>query len=237
MRKILFILSFSFMLFADVLKAGITPNYAPYEFIENGELKGFDVDVVNEIAKRMNVDVKYIYMDFDALIPALKAKKIDFIASIMKKTAKREKSVLFSENVKDSINAVLYLGASVENTLNTNCTDKVNALIGAELSSVQYDYFKDLKRNVKAFNDINLGILALKNNKIDFLALDKHSALRFIEKHKELGIFCEYIDASVQGYVSDTNNKELIEKINIALKSMKEDGTLEKLIIKWGIKI
>lgn len=237
MKKILFILCASFMLFADVLKAGITPNYPPYEFIEDGKLKGFDVDVVNEIAKRMNADVKYIYMDFDALIPALKAKKIDFIASIMKKTEKREKSVLFSDNIKDSINAVIYLGANIKNTLNTDCTDKVNALIGAELSTAQYDYFNNLHRKVKAFSDINLGVLALKNNKIDFLALDKHSALRFIQKHKELGIFCEYVDSSVQGYVSDINNKELIEKINIALKSMKEDGTLEKLIIKWGLKI
>ncbi|EOH9743587.1 transporter substrate-binding domain-containing protein, partial [Campylobacter jejuni] len=68
------------------LKVGTTPNYKPFNYKENSKLTGFDTDLVEEIAKKNGIKVVWVETNFDGLIPALKAGKIDMIASAMSAT-------------------------------------------------------------------------------------------------------------------------------------------------------
>ena len=83
------------------LVVGLSADYAPYEFhvIEDGQDKivGFDVSLAEEIADELDVELEIKEMDFDALITALPAGKIDLIISGMNPTEKRKKAVDFSE--------------------------------------------------------------------------------------------------------------------------------------------
>ena len=86
---------------AGVLKVGTSAEYSPYEFhkVVDGEDKivGFDDFVVQEIAKDMGVKVEYEDMDFDGLLGALQADKVDIVLAGMTPDEKRKKSVDFSE--------------------------------------------------------------------------------------------------------------------------------------------
>ena len=76
---------------------GIDANFPPFAFVDkNGNPDGFDVAVVNWIAKEKNFKVKHQPMDWDGIIPSLNAKKIDFIASGMSITEARKKEVNFT---------------------------------------------------------------------------------------------------------------------------------------------
>lgn len=79
------------------LRVGTAPNYKPFDYKEDAKLTGLDIDLVNEIAKREGIELTWVEMSFDGLIPALKTGKIDMIASAMSATEDRRKSVDFSD--------------------------------------------------------------------------------------------------------------------------------------------
>ncbi|WP_342753924.1 lysine/arginine/ornithine ABC transporter substrate-binding protein ArgT [Pantoea sp. MBD-2R] len=82
------------------LRIGTDPTYAPFEAKNaQGQLVGFDIDLANEICKRMETQCTYVESDFDALIPSLKAKKIDAIISSLSITEKRQQEIAFSEKL------------------------------------------------------------------------------------------------------------------------------------------
>ena len=80
------------------LRVGLNAVFAPFEYIENGQVAGFDVDMINEIGKNLGYEVEIIDQSFDGLIPALKAGKIDIIVSGMSSTEERKKSVDFTDD-------------------------------------------------------------------------------------------------------------------------------------------
>ena len=77
---------------------GFDAAYPPFTFIDkNGKPVGFDIDCINWIAKEMGFDVKHQPTDWAAIVPSLKAKKIDFIASGMSITPERQAQVNFCD--------------------------------------------------------------------------------------------------------------------------------------------
>jgi histidine transport system substrate-binding protein len=82
------------------LRIGTDPTYPPFESKNaQGQLVGFDIDLANEICKRIKTKCTYVESDFDALIPSLKAKKIDAIISSLSITEKRQEEIAFSEKL------------------------------------------------------------------------------------------------------------------------------------------
>ncbi|MGL5231319.1 MAG: transporter substrate-binding domain-containing protein [Cetobacterium sp.] len=73
-----------------------TTEFPPFEYIENGEIKGFDIDLIKEIGKILNKEIVLKNIQFDGLIPALQTGKLDAIIAGMTVTAEREKNINFS---------------------------------------------------------------------------------------------------------------------------------------------
>ena len=96
-------LSFSSGAFAadgNTLRLGIDPSYPPMDAkAPDGSVKGFDVDLGNEICRRIHAHCQWVELEFSGMIPALQARKIDAIMSSMAITAKREQQILFSSKL------------------------------------------------------------------------------------------------------------------------------------------
>ncbi len=79
------------------LKLGVEGAYPPFSMIaKSGQLEGFDIDIAQALCQRMQVKCELVQMEFDALIPGLKAKKIDAIVASRSITPERRKNVDFS---------------------------------------------------------------------------------------------------------------------------------------------
>ena len=79
-----------------VYVVGTNAEYPPFEYVENGEIAGFDAEIIKEAAKRMGIEYKWLNTNFDGLIPALQTKKVDIVIAGMSVTPEREKAVNFS---------------------------------------------------------------------------------------------------------------------------------------------
>jgi len=82
----------------DVVRIGTLSDYAPFEYRDaSGELKGMEIALSKSLCKRIQARCEYLTMDFDALIPALKARKIDLVLAQMSITDERKKAVDFTD--------------------------------------------------------------------------------------------------------------------------------------------
>ncbi|WP_323120239.1 transporter substrate-binding domain-containing protein [Burkholderia alba] len=106
MKKLLALLAVSlaasstFAFDREVVRLGIDPSYPPMDAkAPDGSVKGFDVDLGNEICRRAQLRCQWVELEFAGMIPALQARKIDAIMSSMAITAKREQQILFSSKL------------------------------------------------------------------------------------------------------------------------------------------
>ena len=91
------IVSTAFAALPATVRIGTDPTYAPFESKNaQGELIGFDIDLAKELCKRIQTQCTFVENPLDALIPSLKAKKIDAIMSGMTMTPERNLTALFA---------------------------------------------------------------------------------------------------------------------------------------------
>ncbi|MBT0881396.1 MULTISPECIES: ABC transporter substrate-binding protein [unclassified Campylobacter] len=233
MKKFIILLAFVMQIFAqDLIKVGIDPAYAPFGYMKDGKAYGFDIDLVNEIAKILDIKVEFIPMDFDGLIGGLKLKKIDMIASGLRNTPERAKSVEFSDFYYISSNYFL------KQSSRTDIIEINGLTIGAQLGSIQADIlarFKDVKIFLNA--DTSNLILALVGEKIDSVLVDKTVAKGYLRNYKNLVVF-KKTEEKTDGlsFAFAKGNTKLRDEFNRALKIIKDSGIYDNLIKKYDME-
>jgi ABC-type amino acid transport substrate-binding protein len=213
---------------------GTNSLFPPYEFIENNKLVGFDIDLMEEISKKLNKKIIWKDMEFDSLILDLQSGQIDLIIAAMCPTYERSKKILFTKKYieKDPFAVVTRKNDMIKN---------IKDLIGKEVIVVDGYTEADYIEKQKGIKSIRLSsspeaILALINNK-GYAHLSALSVVNFFlkqQKNINVNIFNtnEY-DSRAIGIAK--NNNELVIKINNILDELEKDGTLAKLKQKWNI--
>ncbi|EKC9554793.1 basic amino acid ABC transporter substrate-binding protein [Campylobacter upsaliensis] len=217
------------------LRVGTAPNYKPFDYKEDAKLTGLDIDLVNEIAKREGIELTWVEMSFDGLIPALKTGKIDMIASAMSATEDRRKSVDFSDVYYTTKN--LYIKKKDNETLNSK-EDLEGKIIGVQLGTLQEPAAKAIKdTKVQSNESLSVVIMELKEGKIDAVVADKDVSTGYLKENADLMGFFEEEDGS-EGFsfaFDKDKQKEAIEKFNKGLKDLKADGTYEQILTKYEL--
>ena len=141
------------------LVVGLSADYAPYEFhiMEGGQDKivGFDISLAQEIADELDVELEIKEMEFDALITALPAGKIDLVISGMNPTEKRKQAVDFSEIYYTSNHGIL-IRAEDSDKYN-EFSDLDGLKVGAQLGSTQAELATTLIKDaeIQALSNVN----------------------------------------------------------------------------------
>ena len=218
---------------------GMSADYAPYEFHyinENGEdvIGGFDVDIANEIASALGVELVIQEMDFDALVAALPAGKIDLVVSGMNPTEERAKVVDFSEIYYNSQHGILVRSEDVDKY--KTFADLEGAKFGAKLGSTQEQIARSEVPNadLQLLNNVNNLILELKAGKVDAVIMEKPVAEMAVKSNPELAVGTPIYEDKTGGNAVGMakNNPELLAKINEVIKELNETGKMDEYIVK-----
>ena len=217
---------------SNVIKIGTSANYPPFEYYENGKIVGFDVDIINTIASKLNLKVKIIDVPFSTLFTEIEKNKIDLIVAGVTITDERKKTLDFTEPYYEDKTVFI---VNKNNDKIKSVKDLEGKKIGTQLGTTQDNYADTIKNaeNMK-FKDISIAMLNLSKNKVDVVITDKSTTGVLLKNYKNSKIVegLEIIPATT-GIVVNKNNKELLNKINIVLKEMKKSGELKKLTNKW----
>lgn len=221
------------------LVVGMSADYAPYEFHyidENGKdvIGGFDVDIANEIANKIGVNLVIQEMDFDALVSALPAGKVDIVISGMNPTEERAKVVDFSEVYYNSKHGILVRAEDADKY--QTFADLEGAKVGVQLGSTQEKIAKTEIPNVnlQQLSNINNLILELKAGKVDAIVMEKPVAEMAVKSNPELAvgkpIYEEQTGGNAVGIAK--NNPQLLAKVNEVITELNESGKMDEYIEK-----
>lgn len=221
------------------LVVGMSADYAPYEFHyidENGKdvIGGFDVDIANEIANKIGVDLVIQEMDFDALVSALPAGKVDLVISGMNPTEERAKVVDFSEVYYNSKHGILVRAEDADKY--QTFADLEGAKVGVQLGSTQEKIAKTEIPNVnlQQLSNINNLILELKAGKVDAIVMEKPVAEMAVKSNPELAVGKPIYEEQTGGNAVciAKNNPQLLAKVNEVITELNESGKMDEYIAK-----
>lgn len=207
--------------------------YPPFEFVENGNLVGFDIDMGNEIARRMGVKAVWEKFDFNGLIPALQSKRVDVLVTAMTKTPEREQRMRFSMSYFDSgIAAAVRPGLSV-----TKAEDLPGKVIAVQLGSAGERYVRERAqtsaKEIKTYNEFPLALADVEAGRADLvvntLPVIKYNVARRGNKLTVVGPW----DTRDVGVNTRLEDQALLDVINKHLNDLKAEGFLAKLESKW----
>ncbi len=213
---------------------GTSADYPPFEFVnESGKFDGFDIKVMEEIAKRMGVTIEWQDIAFDGLIGALQAGKIDAIIAAMSATEEREKQVDFTKNYFLGGDAILVVeGSSISIS---KPEDMAGYKIGVQRGTVHESWVQENLPNaqVSSYERAEQAIMDLKSGRIDVVAMDYYASLAFIEQGGiRLALKTDIAGAHMAIAVRE-GSTELRDKFNEIISQLQSEGVIEQLATEY----
>lgn len=215
----------------DKIFVGTNAEFPPFEYLDKGEVTGFDIELVNELGKVMDADVKVLDMSFDGLLPALQMKKVDLVIAGMTATEERKKTVSFTQPYYTASQVIIVKeGNNSIKSFDDLKGKKVAVMLGftgdtivSEIEGV----------SIERFNAAYAGIMALQADKVEAVVLDSEPAKNYVKQNP--GLVLAEADAEQEEYAIALrkNDKALLEKVEKALAELKANGTYDALIKKY----
>ena len=214
---------------AQTVRLGTEGAYAPWNFINDaGEVDGFERELGDELCKRAELTCEWVTNDWDSIIPNLVSGNYDVIIAGMSITDERDEVIDFTQNYTPP-DPSAYLGMSDD-------VDVTSGVVAAQTGTIQAGYIAESGATLVEFATPEETIAAVKNGEADAVLADKSFLTPIAEEDADLRFVAE--DVPLGGGVglgvreSDT---ELREKLDAAIQSMKDDGSLNELISKWEV--
>lgn len=225
---------------ADVIKEGTLTvcsdvPYPPFEDFDKGSelgFKGFDVDIVNEIAERLDLELSYQDSSFDALQSgqALNAGQCDLAASAMTITDDRKKNLDFSEGYYDSKQSLLVPADSDI----AGIGDLDGVKVGVQQGTTGKAYAEENASGAKIVTFPSDGEMyqAIQAGQVEALLQDLPVNLDHTKDGK-FEVVETYETDEQYGLALKKGNSQLLEDVNGALDEMREDGTYDEIYNKY----
>lgn len=225
---------------ADTLTVGTSGSAPPFSMTNaTGELEGFDIDVINLIAKSLGVSAKFEKLDFAGLLPGLTAGRFDAIASGVSRTPERLASKDFFLLSPYIVNGVAVTRREADTGI-TGWKDVCGKVMGAvrggsfqkvakeKLSAGCVTESREYPGSTELFLD-------LENRRIDFAAHDFLGPKYLAKSGKLAGVVTldDMLSTVTQSVAVNNKNKPLADAIDALFETWRKDGTLQGLADKW----
>lgn len=204
--------------------------FAPYEYYENGEIVGVDVDIAREIAKELGKELVIKDIAFDSIINEVRTGKADIGAAGISYSDERAKKVDFSINYSVSKQVVIVKNDSFINSINDINDKKIAVQLGSVADTYVTENYKNAeivrqKKYLAAIEDLKVG-------KVDLVVMDELPAKEIIEKNSGIKILDGELTSDSYGMIVKKGNTELLETVNKVLNRLSNDGSIDNFIIK-----
>lgn len=204
--------------------------FPPYEFHDGGEIVGIDVEIAKAIGAKIGMEVEVEDIAFDSIIPEIISGKADMGLAGMTVTEDRKQNVDFSDTYATASQMIIVN----EGSEITGPDDLEGKTIGVQLGTTGDIYASDIKdATLERYNKGFEAVQALGQNKIDAIVIDGEPAKVFVAANDGLIILEEAFTVEEYAIAVKKGNTELLDKINGALKELKESGELKKIVDKY----
>lgn len=225
--------------------------FEPFEYLDkDNSITGFDIELIKAVAEKMGYeDVKIDNMEFDGVVAAVEQGSCDVAASGLTINAKRKKSVDFSEAYYSGAAQILivakddthYTGTTKEELDEQLKNQKIGVCSGFTGQSYakgddEWGFEAIEGAEVKIYDNLSTAIDDLKNGAINSIIMDNKVAEEAVANNADA---VKTIDIALTveqyGIAVKKGDSEMLEKVNSALSELTKDGTVDKLLEKYGL--
>ena len=209
-------------------------SFVPFEFEEDGEHVGFDIDIINAIADEVGFDINLEVTNFDGIIPGLQTNTFDIAIAGITITDERKEAVDFTSPYYKS---GILVGVPADNTDINGIDDLEGKTVASRLGSAPLDYLGENIPSAEAlpFEQLDQMYLAVEGGSADALLYDAPNVEYYISTTGEgkLKAVGDLLEAQDYGIAVAKGNDELVTEMNAALATLIEDGTYAEIYEKW----
>lgn len=206
--------------------------FPPYEYHDGDAIVGIDAEIAKAIADELGMELEIEDIAFDSIIPEIVSGKADMGLAGMTVTEDRMQSVDFSDTYAKASQKIIV----TEDSEIASPDDLKGVIVGVQLGTTGDIYVSDLEADGTTVERYNKGfeaVQALSQGKIDAVVIDGEPAKTFVAQTEGLKILEESFTDEEYAIAVKKGNTELLDKINGALKTLKENGTLDEIVAKY----
>ncbi|WP_253445781.1 glutamine ABC transporter substrate-binding protein GlnH [Halomonas sp. Y3] len=217
---------------ADRLVVATDTAFVPFEFMQDGEYVGFDIDMWKIISDELDLEYELRPMDFNGIIPGLQTGQIDVALAGITIRPDRAEVIDFSDGYYESGFRIMVPADSDI----TGAEDLAGKTLAVRTGTSAADYAREnfTDTELRQFPNIDNAYLELRTGRVDAAMHDTPNVLYYIAtagdgQVKAVG---EQMMAHEYG-IAFPKGSELVEPVNAVLASMREDGRYDEIYAKW----
>ena len=206
--------------------------FPPYEYHDGDAIVGIDAEIAKAIADELGMELEIEDIAFDSIIPEIVSGKADMGLAGMTVTEDRMQSVDFSDTYAKASQKIIV----TEDSEIASPDDLKGVIVGVQLGTTGDIYVSDLEADGTTVERYSKGfeaVQALSQGKIDAVVIDGEPAKTFVAETEGLKILEVSFTDEEYTIAVKKGNTELLEKINGALKTLKDNGTLDEIVAKY----
>lgn len=218
----------------DALVVATDATFPPFEYVDETtkEIVGFDIDLMNAIAEKAELNIRYQNVAWDPLLAGMADCQYDMAISAMTILPERAEQFGFSNPY---INAGQIITVAIDNDTINSPDDLVGASIGAQIGTTgAMEAEAIMDSNAKVYDTYELAFLDLMNGQIDAVIADYPTAVAFVNQNADqLKVVGEVFTDESYGIAFCKGNETLISQVNTALSELQSEGLIDELVNKW----
>ncbi|MFN3278015.1 MAG: transporter substrate-binding domain-containing protein [Paracoccus hibiscisoli] len=216
---------------AQTIRMGTEGAYAPYNFIDDatGQVTGFEIELGNALCERAGLECTWVRNDWDSIIPNLVSSNYDTIMAGMNINEERQAVIAFTQPYTPATPSA-YAALSDD-------VDVESGVVAAQTNTIQAGYVAETGATLIEFPNPDQAVAAVRNGEADAILADRDFLAPIVAESGGELVWVEGKDQVALGEgigmglrQSDT---ELLATFDAQITAMKEDGTLNELIVKW----
>jgi polar amino acid transport system substrate-binding protein len=215
------------------IKVATDATFAPFEYTDDdGNLVGFDVDLMNAIAEKAGIEFEWVNVPFDSVLAGLSECQYDAALAAISISDERKQSMLFSTPYLD---AGLVVVVNKETTDIAGIDDLAGKSVAAQLGTTGEMVAQEIADvDYKPYDSYELAFLELANKGVDAVIADNPLAMGYIAANPEkIMIVGDIVNSEQYGIAICKDNADLQAKIDVALKELIDSGYVSDLAAEY----
>jgi polar amino acid transport system substrate-binding protein len=208
--------------------------YRPFQFEQEGKIVGFDVEMIDLVAKELGVKQAIVDTPFEGIQSGedLNARKCDIAAAAMTITPERQEKIDFSDPYFDANQALLVKkGSGID-----SFEDLQGETLGVQSGTTGKDYAEENAQGVelKDYEDVALELSSVKNGQVPAAINDIPVLLDYAKQNPDTEVAATFETGEQYGFATKKGtSQELLKVVNDVIAKARADGTYDRLYEKW----
>ncbi len=232
----------------ETLTMACSADFAPYEYKDGDGFAGIDIEIAQAIADKLGMELQIVDIAFDSVIAGVVTGKYDMGMSGITATDERRQSVNFSDPYANAVQTIIVPEDSdIQSADDFYTTDaagntvvKDNLMVGVQTSTTGDIYISDTVENGGVGEDHRIqyktvpdAAQALASGKVQAVVVDSEPAKNIVKLYDGLKTLSTPFVEEEYAIAINKSNTELLQKVNIAISQLKEDGTIADITNKY----